>query len=229
MFPRSSRIVQSIARSILGPHRSRPLKVYSVCTSCEQVAGHSAIDATETPLRSSPRSPLRRIAIHTRTQRHQPSEQTSNFSPCYPHSPGATRWESKSVNTGVEGHMNTEGINARLPLPQMPSLSVVPTQMRICSGSPKGIRTPVSGLRGRRPRPLDDGAMNSKTILPSYIALVKRRQPPAQELDRDIGAQLMRTDVRAASTPWWKAYLRRFAESNLTPRIRRGHTPASLL
>ncbi len=26
-------------------------------------------------------------------------------------------------------------------------------------GSPKGIRIPVSALRGRRPRPLDDGAM----------------------------------------------------------------------
>ena len=29
-------------------------------------------------------------------------------------------------------------------------------EAKVCS--PKGSRTPVSGLRGRRPRPLDDGA-----------------------------------------------------------------------
>ena len=34
--------------------------------------------------------------------------------------------------------------------------AVISTQERV--GSPDGIRTRVSGLKGRRPRPLDDGA-----------------------------------------------------------------------
>ncbi len=34
------------------------------------------------------------------------------------------------------------------------------TKIRINNGSPERIRTAVTALRGRRPRPLDDGAIN---------------------------------------------------------------------
>ena len=34
----------------------------------------------------------------------------------------------------------------------------------VVTGGPKGIRTPVSGLRGQRPRPLDDGTRYERII-----------------------------------------------------------------
>ena len=32
-------------------------------------------------------------------------------------------------------------------------------RLELSSGDPRGTRTPVAGVRGRSPRPLDDGAM----------------------------------------------------------------------
>ena len=38
----------------------------------------------------------------------------------------------------------------------------VMVNQRVCNGGPNGNRTRVSGVRGQRPRPLDDGTMRGK-------------------------------------------------------------------
>ena len=40
-------------------------------------------------------------------------------------------------------------------------------------GDPKGTRTPVTGVRGRCPRPLDDGAKKSGPFLKYLVSFVK--------------------------------------------------------
>ena len=41
-------------------------------------------------------------------------------------------------------------------------------------GAPKGIRTPVTGVRGQRPRPLDDGSVWSRRTAPKAVLLYGR-------------------------------------------------------
>ncbi len=42
---------------------------------------------------------------------------------------------------------------------------MVANSLSLFSGDPRGTRTPVAGVRGRSPRPLDDGAMRAANYM----------------------------------------------------------------
>jgi hypothetical protein len=45
----------------------------------------------------------------------------------------------------------------------------------VINGGPKGIRTPVTDVRGQCPRPLDDGTFLNESIINTQLAIINEQ------------------------------------------------------
>ena len=75
-------------------------------------------------------------------------------------------WGLRAIHQRLLGMMTTQILGSLCKVISV--LPVLPIKKGACDttqtpdlilGDPRGIRTPVTGVRGRRPKPLDDGTM----------------------------------------------------------------------